>query len=399
MIALRPFQKQTLEFLKLQSPEPSHVLCVAPTGSGKSLIYETAAQSASLRVLLITPLVALAHQQLQSLRAKNISAHFGRNRAQEILGRKRSGVWILSPESLHLHSARQKHPPSSFSVQKPSPVDWWKPEMLVVDECHCIWEWGQEFRPAFGVLPELAHQPCIRKSLWLTATLPLREKEDLKQRLPRPFFSAGRFGLPPRLMIQVMKTPYLQRLSAVLRFIETQTGAGIIFVPTREASMKLARFFLAAGKKTAFYHAGLFQEERRNIENQIREGKLDVIFSTSAFGMGMNYTTLRYVILWQAPSNLLSLVQALGRASRNLDQSSTALILWSEEDFRLQEWITPASPSQAERTLEVASFLQSSLCRRKNLEGFFEHSLSLPDFCGLCDNCLTSASIIFRDLV
>src|SRR5262249_24821920 len=152
---LRPFQQAALEALV----HPGHVLCVAPTGSGKSLIYERAAQKPGRRTLLITPLVALARQQHERLSARATATLGAGSGSQGPPPGAESGIWLASPESL-------QSPRSLPALRR------WRPDFLVVDECHCLWEWGESFRPAFRAIPGLLRELAIDSSLWLTATLP-----------------------------------------------------------------------------------------------------------------------------------------------------------------------------------------------------------------------------------
>jgi ATP-dependent DNA helicase RecQ len=144
----------------------------------------------------------------------------------------------------------------------------------------------------------------------------------------------------------------------------------------------------ASGKSVVTYHAGLSTEERRAAEARIREQLPDVIVATQAFGMGMDYPALEWVLLWQAPSSLLSFAQTIGRVGRNFNQRARALALWDDEDFRLLEWTLQGS-SRRQRQLELThQYLNTSQCRRKSLRDYFRGTLSAsPHSCGLCDFC------------
>ena len=134
MFTLRPFQKQAIEALKSNSPS-AHVICVAPTGSGKSLIYEEVAAMANRKTLLVTPLVALARQQFKKMKERGISVTMAAGGSVEGPPVNKTGAWIVSPESLQ-------------SPRRQAALASWQPNFLVLDECHCLWEWGERFRPA-----------------------------------------------------------------------------------------------------------------------------------------------------------------------------------------------------------------------------------------------------------
>ncbi len=373
MQVLRPFQKTAL--LSLGPPDqPSHVICVAPTGSGKSLIYETAAQSPKRRTVLISPLIALARQQFQNL--SNLSAPVTLSAGGSSQGppQCQSGIWIISPEILHFES-------------KQTLLRNWNPNLLVVDECHCLWEWGDHFRPAFLLIPKLLEELQIVQSLWLTATLPYDARNHLKRLLPAPVKETGNFDLPPQLKLNVRKLTWSERLNEMIQWIQCQSTPGIIFVSTRDSTLRIARLIAATGKKILIYHGGMSSEERKNAEAQVHNNIPDIIIATSAFGMGMNYPQLTYVILWQAPTSILSLVQIIGRVGRNQNSLATATIYWDLDDFRLLEWTVKNSEKRRQEMEELLWFLNSNQCRRASLKTYFDRE-SHPDCQNKCDYCV-----------
>ncbi|MGK5082655.1 DEAD/DEAH box helicase [Bdellovibrionota bacterium FG-1] len=367
---LRPFQKEALTALS----QPGHVLCIAPTGSGKSLIYERAAVQSGRKTLLISPLVALARQQQARLKDLPLAG------AQD-------QIRIISPESL-LNPARIRA------------LRHWRPNFLVVDECHCLWEWGESFRPAFNEIPKLMTAFSIQSSLWLTATLPPEARLDLRTRLPGPLIELGAFNLPPHLQITLKRIPWSDRASVLVTWILQQKSAGIVFVSTREATTRVTRLLEAAKLSVVSYHAGLSQDERRNIEQQITLRQVQIIVATSAFGMGMDHAHLRWVALWQAPHSLLTFAQAIGRAGRDRGcnpkdaHNPQALVLWDYDDFRLLDWSVRKSERQQAQLLQVSQYLESPGCRRVNLRQYFEVTPAgvdhAPFRCGACDFCVAA---------
>jgi ATP-dependent DNA helicase RecQ len=249
---LRPFQKEAIDALS----RPGHVICVAPTGSGKSLIYETLARKH--RIALVTPLVALARQQHSKLLQAGIPTWLGAGPEPENPSPSKSGVWILSPERL-------AQPPTIERLKK------WNASLLTVDECHCLWDWGERFRPSFMKIPEILRQMEISRSLWLTATLPSPARSELRSKLPEPQVEIGEFALPPSLYLRVQRVPLPARLGKILDFVFRQSEPGIIFVQTRSAAERLTRLLSASDKKCAIYHAGMASEERRLTEKKIVE--------------------------------------------------------------------------------------------------------------------------------
>lgn len=373
---LRLFQKQALEALE----KPAHVICVAATGSGKSLIYENHALRSKKRMLLVTPLIALARQQAERLRSLGLKITLGAGSFASTGKVERpdpgSHVWIVSPEMLQSRATREHL------------ETVWRPEFLVVDECHCLWDWGDGFRPAFRQVPELIHQLSIPQSLWLTATLPVVARRELISdlRSQNKIIEIGQFSLPTRLRLDVHRVPLALRTQATLSFVRTRTDPGIVFVNRRKDTDRLSRLLSAAGVPVLSYHAGLCVEERRNLERLIQDEIPHVIVATSAFGMGMDFSHLRWSLLWQAPPSLLGLAQAIGRVGRS-NQPGHGVLFWDHPDFRLIDWVIGNSRRRRDELMEVTRFVSSMKCRKALLREFFEGDQiaacgSSCDFCG-----------------
>jgi ATP-dependent DNA helicase RecQ len=369
---LRPFQKEALDRLGTPSSGSKHLICVAPTGSGKSLIYERAIAHPQRRTLLLTPLVALARQQHQSLRSSGVPVTLASGEATALPPPPRTGAWILSPEMLQTPSRQ-------------STLRNWQPNFLVVDECHCLWDWGEGFRPAFLEIPNLLQEYAIPQSLWLTATLPQAARKALRGALPSPCLELGGFDLPAQLKIKILKTSWPDRIEAVLRWVTQQKSGCMIFVATRGDTLRLSRLLEGFGKSVVAYHGGLSIEERKNIEAQVREQQVQVVVATSAFGMGMNYPHLESVLLWQSPASLLSLVQTIGRVGRGMTPGE-ATLLWDPGDFQLLEWTLGKSARRRQELIELSEFYKSPQCRRSWLKNYFD-GVTLSQNCGSCDFC------------
>jgi ATP-dependent DNA helicase RecQ len=331
---LRPFQVEALEALQ----KPGNVICVAPTGSGKSLIYERLARNPGTRLLLISPLVALARQQ---------RARLGKH------------AQVLSPEAL-------------TQLPRLRELDKLNPNFLVVDECHCLWDWGERFRPAFREIPPLLERYSFTRTLWLTATLPPEARADLRRLFQTPPIELGKFALPEQLRFEVLRQPLARRIQTVFDWIEKNPEPGILFAQTREMTERLARLLRARGIRAISYHAGLSREERLIIEDQVSREIPRIVVATSAFGMGMDYPHLRWAILWQAPPSLLALAQAIGRVGRG-SEIAHALLLWDDDDFQLLEWISRDSEKARKETAAVAEFARGGERRHAILEQYFNN--------------------------
>jgi ATP-dependent DNA helicase RecQ len=373
MFELRPFQKTALDALEYVYNRSSHVLCVAPTGSGKSFVYEKAAKTPDRRTLLVTPLIALARQQFSQLKRSGIPVSLGTGGSAEGPPESKHGIWIVSPEMLLFPSRKA-------ALQK------WRPNFLVVDECHCLWEWGEQFRPAFSHIPELLTEYQIPYSLWLTATLPFDARVFFRKFLPPPVTEVGGFNLPVSLHFWIQRVPWEDRAQALLHWIQSRTDAGLIFVATREDTYRVARLIGAFGKKVLTYHGGMSLEERQNAETLVLQQVPDVVVATSAFGMGMDYPHLSYVILWQAPTSILSLVQTMGRVGRSGQKEGHALVFWDLDDFKTLEWTVGNSEKRRKELMDLLVFFTSQGCRKAKLKEYFDRT-SEEELCQKCDFC------------
>jgi ATP-dependent DNA helicase RecQ len=211
-----------------------------------------------------------------------------------------------------------------------------KTALFVVDECHCIDQWGGSFRPEFALVPALVSRFKIQRSLWLSATLSAEARARLRRQLPEPQQELGEFTLQKNLRIQRVKVPWNERAEFLKRWLDHSQHAGIVFASTRGACIDLARLMASwtpTPESVTAYHAGLVPEERQAAEDGIRSGRIRWVVATSAFGMGMNFPSLRWVILWQVPYSVLDLAQMLGRAGRTANEPATAFALWDDADF------------------------------------------------------------------
>ena len=372
---LRPFQIEALDALARHS----QTLCIAPTGSGKTRIIEEFSLLNASRILVISPLVALSRQLQERLSGSGIEATTGPDSSPPSCG-KRSRAWILSPESLQN--------PRTIQV-----LSQWKPHLGVIDECHCIWDWGRSFRPSFATLPEDLRRLNLARTLWLTASLPIAARIDLQRRLPATLKVVDHFELQRNVRIRLEQVPLALRVERLRHWIGNHSESGILFAGTRANTEQLSRLLANWGRPALGYHAGLSSEERRSIETKIRCASRtmnsEVIVATSAFGMGMDYPHLRWVLYWQAPSSLLELIQGFGRAGRDHRQNSFAACFWDYSDFRAWEWSIRENPERRQELERGFDFFKSKTCRVTELSRHFSDKHFGP--CGRCDVCESSA--------
>ncbi|MBD2608145.1 ATP-dependent DNA helicase RecQ [Scytonema hofmannii FACHB-248] len=311
-------------------------LIIMPTGGGKSICFQLPALLQTGLTLVISPLVALMENQVQELRDRNLSAALlhselpssQRRTVLQALERQQLRLLYLSPETL-------LSPPVWERLCQPQ----LKINGLILDEAHCLVQWGDTFRPAYRRLE--AVRPALLKFkpqgthisvAAFTATAdPLAQKtikEVLKLEKPA-FFRVNPYRSNLNPSVRIAWTPR-GRKQHLLKFIqERKQEPGLVYVRTRRDSENLAEWLREKGYSTASYHAGLGAEERRAVEGSWLSGKIMFVVCTCAFGMGINKPDVRWVIHFHSPHLLSEYVQEIGRAGRD-GKPAQALMLISE---------------------------------------------------------------------
>lgn len=358
---LRDFQTRALEILNQE--EDSHLLCISPTGSGKSRIFQEFCAAPERRTLIISPLVALGRQHQKELKKWGIVTHLGMGSPTSgppVLESDSPTAWIVSPERL-------------FSERAEEEIKQWCPNFLVVDECHTLWDWGECFREDFKKILPWFIEKKFQKSLWLTATFPRYFLKELETACSPSFVKIGDFDFPENIHIQSIKIPHIARPFFLLRWINHHPQPGIVFCSTRKQTERVAGFLSSVGKSSVYYHGALSSEERRNIEQRLRDSPEIIIIATSAFGMGMDFKNLEWVVLWDAHPSILDLAQKMGRIARD-GRSGQALLLWDDFDLKNRHI-----------SEEFSKFYLQKSCKLKIFFDFF--ASKIPQCKNRCDYC------------
>lgn len=289
-------------------------IALLPTGGGKSLCYQLPAYILEGTVLIVSPLLSLMEDQIQQIRLRGEKRVIGLNGSlpymerQKALSRLNQYKYIFaSPEILQSEAVA-------------SALREIKLSLFVVDEAHCISQWGHDFRPDYSKLGELREKlggaPCMA----LTATATPEVLRDIEKSLhmtnvKRHFQSVNRSNIA----IKIEECHSLEdKLKRVSELVKTLKGPGIIYCSSRKWTENLVQFLKMEGiHESACYHAGMEQEQRTLIQQQFIYDQLDVVCCTNAFGMGVNKGNVRYVIHFHFPSQMESYVQEIGRAGRD----------------------------------------------------------------------------------
>jgi len=369
---------------------------VMPTGAGKSLTFQIPARILPGTVLVVSPLISLMKDQVDALerngfRATVVNSSLDWQTKRERLRRLRAGAYELvyvAPEGLEgsLRGFLQG-------------VDV---SLVVVDEAHCISEWGHDFRPAYRRLRNLKAELGNVPILALTATATRRVVGDIIRQLGmrKPDGFKGSFYRANLVLTAHKKGDGRGSRKDLLAYVRGRRGeSGIIYTLSRRNVESLTDFLRAAGVRAAPYHAGLDDAARARNQDAFARDEVDVVVATIAFGMGIDKSNVRYVIHREMPRSIESYYQEIGRAGRD-GLPSDCILLYSWADVvshaRFQDGIEDPEVRRAAREKTVAMFELADApgCRHRHLVAYFDESM---DPCGAsCDGCRGTS---FLDLI
>ncbi|BFM51254.1 RecQ family ATP-dependent DNA helicase [Marinomonas sp. THO17] len=316
--AFREGQAQVVEHLLTGGSS----LAVFPTGSGKSLCYQFTATQLPHLTLVISPLIALMQDQLSFLHSKGIAAARldstqSREESLSIMAEVKAGkikILMISVERFKNENFRRFIQQVAISL-------------MVVDEAHCISEWGHNFRPDYLKLPQYQASLKIPQVLLLTATATRRVQKDMAQKFaiqPQQIVQTGFYR--HNLHLQLIPVNEQQKFAQLETLLAQQAGASIVYVTLQKTAEQLAQQLKDKGHRVQAYHAGLDSEKRQQIQTDFMQGRTPIIIATIAFGMGIDKSDIRLVVHYDLPKSIENYSQEIGRAGRDQQASQCVLL-------------------------------------------------------------------------
>ncbi|MDC7221735.1 MAG: DNA helicase RecQ [Spirochaetales bacterium] len=361
------------------------VFASLPTGGGKSLCYQLPALKFEGLTVVISPLIALMKDQVDEVQSKGIPAAFLNSSLEsgevaEIysrLYRKEIKLLYLSPERLAVEGYLERLGELNVSF-------------FAVDEAHCLSEWGHDFRPDYLILSKIRETfPGVPLAAF-TATATHKVQDDIVRilNLNNPFLVRASFD---RKELYYQVRPKKSVLTQIEAYVKAHPGeSGIVYRTSRKDVEKTASHLRDQGLKALPYHAGLTKERRTEYQELFNRDEVDVMVATTAFGMGINKTNIRYVLHGDLPKSMEAYYQETGRAGRD-GMDSDCLLFFSSGDMARQKYFIDQleSPEERKKSLDnlnyLVRFAQVNQCRRKQILAFFGEELK--ENCGNCDVC------------
>lgn len=371
--SFRPLQEDIIRSVL----DGKDTLGLMPTGGGKSITFQVPAMIMDGLCIVVTPLIALMKDQVDNLRAQGIKATtvYSGMTIDEINKHFDNCIYgdykflYISPERLHTELFKQKLPLMKVCL-------------LVVDESHCISQWGYDFRPSYLHIADIKNVlPKDIPTLALTATATPDVVDDIQEKLLfRKKNVLKKSFIRENLAYIIRNTE--NKLDELIHILKRMEGSTIVYVRNRKHTQVIARTLQQEGFSAQFFHAGLNREEKSKRQDSWKKGTCRIIVSTNAFGMGIDKSDVRLVIHMDMPNSLEEYFQEAGRAGRDEKKAYAIALCSSTETSKLKKRTTDEYPDKS-FILRVYEALGNYLQIAVGFGAFLTHDFSLPDFCAI----------------
>ena len=381
--SLRPGQEEAIQALL----DGQDVVFVAPTGSGKSAVYQIAGSLMEGATVIVSPLIALQKDQADSIGASKLAGPAVVNSMLTSAEQRIENQRIEDGDAEFIFLApEQLRKAETIARLKSAGV-----ALFTVDEAHCISQWGHDFRPDYlelaRVIQALGHPPTLA----LTATASNEVRGEIVERLGlrEPVVVVRGFDRPNiSLRVDAFETED-QKLEALAHRVRWSDKPGIIYTATRKNAENIMAVLSAEDVNSTFYHGGLKPAERDEIHESFMQGGVEVMVATNAFGMGVDKPDVRFVFHFDIPDSLDAYYQEIGRAGRD-GENASAVLFYRKENLGAMKFHTGGAEAEiAERRKErlerMRDYAETTYCRREMLLRYFGEDPG--GRCNNCDNC------------
>ncbi|MBR8828205.1 MAG: DNA helicase RecQ [Gomphosphaeria aponina SAG 52.96 = DSM 107014] len=383
--SFRPGQRKIIE----EALANRDLLIIMPTGGGKSLCFQLPALLKPGLGVVVSPLISLMQDQVDTLRDNGIGATFLNSslKTEEVRSRE---LEIIEGKIKLLYVAPERLLAAKFLPFLDLIAEKVGISAFAIDEAHCVSEWGHDFRPEYRQLKQLRQRYPKIPMLGLTATATSRVREDIIQQLglKNPGVHLASYNRP-NLYYEVQDKDS-RTYNQLLKNIRAQKGSGIVYCLSRRQVEETASQLQEDGIAALPYHAGMNDEERKNNQTRFIRDDVQIIVATVAFGMGINKLDVRWVIHYDLPKNLESYYQESGRAGRD-GETSNCILFFSPADQKKIEFLIAQKTNPQERRIayqqlrQVIEYAEGTECRRTIQFSYFGERF--PGNCNNCDNC------------